>query len=83
VPSAVLGKSLFRIRHTHANTVRFTLRNMYCCTNCTVSLQMKSVGEVMAIGRTWQESLQKAPVLSFMHPSDTCKNCKLRCLTCR
>lgn len=23
-------------------------------------LQMKSVGEVMAIGRTWQESLQKA-----------------------
>lgn len=30
-----------------------------CCVHC-FCIQMKSVGEVMAIGRTWQESLQKA-----------------------
>ena len=29
-----------------------------------LTTQMKSVGEVMAIGRTFQESLQKAPTWS-------------------
>jgi carbamoyl-phosphate synthase large subunit len=29
-------------------------------TKAELTTQMKSVGEVMAIGRTWQESLQKA-----------------------
>ena len=27
----------------------------------TIGSSMKSVGEVMAIGRTWEESLQKVP----------------------
>ncbi len=35
----------------------------------TLNTQMKSVGEAMAIGRTFKESLQKAPALAGNRPA--------------